>query len=956
MLPKVLPHARIMAFGYNSVWFGKNAVKETLDGVAGKLLAALRSKRSSCPRRPIILIGHCFGGLVIQQMYSKAVLHTQDWPDVATSISGMMFLGTPHQGIHERAGLSTQGEMYTAILQAGLQIQDSAMQSMAQDNEGLVSTVFNFNRGIQMCKPQPKVFCFYEQKATNVGEIFGMDTGVEFVVSEASGTLSNHMKEGLPLDHFQMNKFEDAEDNHFQRVSEELERMAEGLGEGRSKNASVQPSLLRSIPNLPAPIAREAHFSPRDNVLQTIETRFRKNMMVVLCGDSGSGKTHVAVEYAHRYHAENQGVKVHWVNSNSAEQFEFSYKRIAEALHLIHGASDKVNVLETVQRHLKQFSAGPWLMVLDGLDDDEVLKATEAIHKNKSLLDFVPSSFSARVLITTRSKSLATSLVKKKSKDVINVNPLNDDDASILLLGKVTKNRSRKQWVEALSKELKGSPGAMTLAFTYMKNAEEECNLKEYMTQISTQPETKPGVKSGVKNAWRLLHQRLAQKRPDTVDFMMQICALEVQFVPSLLFERSQVLEDATALKEYGIVEPSLDRSMLCVTALFRRCAQEWLANHAKERSDIEAMLLSLVCDKFTEDMVEVLLPCALAVLKFEPSSAQAKRDMATLLFKVSQHHQQIGQYQKGLGCLQRCLALREGSVDAENGRDLIEETKKAIQNIKLLESQPAAASKELTSDDHGTSLHAASRHLQQLENDDAEWQSRDTARQASHLAALQLDGNKVETARAQYNLALAHDSQGRSKDAEELYRSALKMVQEQLETENPDLMLLTLHVKILDSLACMYCDQQRLDEAEAAFRVVYPAKRDLLGIDHPETLMTRHNMALLVQERGHVEAATTELHEVLKAQVRLLERFDPATLRTVCSIALNHRLCGNLNEAKRLYVALLKLQTKLLGEKHRDTRATRVMLDELLMAMGRGESRKARETRDSASRETVAC
>jgi hypothetical protein len=94
--------------------------------------------------------------------------------------------------------------------------------------------------------------------------------------------------------------------------------------------------------------------------------------------------------------------------------------------------------------------------------------------------------------------------------------------------------------------------------------------------------------------------------------------------------------------------------------------------------------------------------------------------------------------------------------------------------------------------------------------------------------------------------MALAHDSQGRSKEAEELYRSALKMLQGQSETGKPNMMLLSLHVKILDSHSCMYCHQRRLDEVEVVFRVVYPAKRDLLGTDHPDKLITRHNTALL--------------------------------------------------------------------------------------------------------------
>lgn len=57
-----------MTFGYESYWFGDNAVKQSVSGIATKLLNALCDVRSECGFRPIIFVGHCFGGLVIQQV------------------------------------------------------------------------------------------------------------------------------------------------------------------------------------------------------------------------------------------------------------------------------------------------------------------------------------------------------------------------------------------------------------------------------------------------------------------------------------------------------------------------------------------------------------------------------------------------------------------------------------------------------------------------------------------------------------------------------------------------------------------------------------------------------------------------------------------------------------------------------------------------------------------------
>ena len=96
MLPQLCPYARIMAFGYESQWFGEYAIRQTLSPVAKSLLFSLRHERKFCKDRPLIMIGHCYGGLVIQKMLITAKLHSEDWPGLYSSTSGIVFLRTPH--------------------------------------------------------------------------------------------------------------------------------------------------------------------------------------------------------------------------------------------------------------------------------------------------------------------------------------------------------------------------------------------------------------------------------------------------------------------------------------------------------------------------------------------------------------------------------------------------------------------------------------------------------------------------------------------------------------------------------------------------------------------------------------------------------------------------------------------------------------------------------------------
>lgn len=45
MLPSDLPNARIMGFGYHSVWYGESPVRKSLSGVANSLVKALVHER-----------------------------------------------------------------------------------------------------------------------------------------------------------------------------------------------------------------------------------------------------------------------------------------------------------------------------------------------------------------------------------------------------------------------------------------------------------------------------------------------------------------------------------------------------------------------------------------------------------------------------------------------------------------------------------------------------------------------------------------------------------------------------------------------------------------------------------------------------------------------------------------------------------------------------------------------
>ena len=70
LLQAVVPHARILKFNYNSKYL-VNAPRESLRSLGERLantIHNLRAKEEHTTNRPIIFIGHSFGGIVIQEV------------------------------------------------------------------------------------------------------------------------------------------------------------------------------------------------------------------------------------------------------------------------------------------------------------------------------------------------------------------------------------------------------------------------------------------------------------------------------------------------------------------------------------------------------------------------------------------------------------------------------------------------------------------------------------------------------------------------------------------------------------------------------------------------------------------------------------------------------------------------------------------------------------------------
>jgi hypothetical protein len=104
LLPLDEPNLRILTYGYDShvtKWFGGAANQMNLSQHGTAFLNSLEAQRRGCHGRPLILVAHSLGGLVVKDALIKSRAAGGNWDhlrDIYQSLASVIFFGTPHRG------------------------------------------------------------------------------------------------------------------------------------------------------------------------------------------------------------------------------------------------------------------------------------------------------------------------------------------------------------------------------------------------------------------------------------------------------------------------------------------------------------------------------------------------------------------------------------------------------------------------------------------------------------------------------------------------------------------------------------------------------------------------------------------------------------------------------------------------------------------------------------------
>ncbi|MCJ1391776.1 hypothetical protein MMC18_004641 [Xylographa bjoerkii] len=415
-LRDLFPHqkynVRVLIYHYNAEAFSSpgDGSADRILPFANSLVAELCADRqlADASKRPIVFVCHGFGGLLVKRALAfsstrraQAVEHLRS---VFISTYGIIFLGTPHNGVRKESLL--------------LWHQRSLIDSPAPSQ-----FVLNLLKGSEMLQeiadqfaPLMKRFAIYnlyEQRRDSSTYVVEEDS--------AAPAWDNAERCGIFATHDDMIKFSDVHDHGYRVILEALARYiatapaliqcrwdkdVEALENERQLEAEdlIKPPLRYLMSDngskpyrnewFTIPRCSSTYFTGRRLYAETVREKLvpvnhldeaNRHKVCVFYGLGGSGKTQFCLRYAEDNKSRYWGV--FWIDRSSEENAETNFASLGQQMG--KGATF------TGGMHWLSQCTKPWLLVIDNADDPEM-----------DVSKYFPVGGSGHILITTRNPSV----------------------------------------------------------------------------------------------------------------------------------------------------------------------------------------------------------------------------------------------------------------------------------------------------------------------------------------------------------------------------------------------------------------------------------------------------------------------------------------------------------------------------------------------------------------------
>jgi tetratricopeptide (TPR) repeat protein len=636
---------------------------------------------------------------------------------------------------------------------------------------------------------------------------------------------------------------------------------------------------------------------------------------------------------------------VFWINGTSVATIQESYYQIGVACGIPGVDRSESECMLRINRWLESTKSGQWLIIVDNADDPAVL---DQVTANGGFI-FPPECPRGYILWTTRNSHLAEWVSSRA--DSIQVSGLSESEGATLLSEMIASEKSQKVLHDLglLSSTLDHLPLAISQAASYMTRY--NVSVGEYLKYFNSVHETQSVLKfehtdSTRNRGWESLFKTwslsFAQLSPYAIEVLTLMSFLQPDSIPTSLLsqqfvDKLQLDQALSELRKLSLVASDNEGKSYTIHRLVQGGIQIWLEDQDSSQTRVNFMSMSLRLlgrvfkpseDDGWESSLE-LLPHAIRVLSFVPSSKEDLLARAHLLERISRCELRLGRLQStqefALEAFQIHATLH-GDTDLQTlrcqahlARVLSAMGSYGEAKIHAEQATSGLESIDVDGSDYLSSMDILAHVLQEIGHyDRARRISGTTLRQRTQ----KLGETHPSTLINRTNLASVLNSQGMLKETEETYRQSIDMMKEKLGTEHPNTLAANNdYASVLGSL-------ERYDEAEAIHRENLAARVRTLGERHPDTLASMENLANVLGHQGrYTEAADLHQH-TMEALSTMLGTEHPHVITSMVNLAVALAGEGRYPEATEICTEAVQLRERVLGADHPATRASKDILN----------------------------
>ncbi|KAI1416416.1 P-loop containing nucleoside triphosphate hydrolase protein [Hypoxylon sp. FL1857] len=691
------------------------------------------------------------------------------------------------------------------------------------------------------------------------------------------------------------------------------------------------------------PFERDSRFIPRLTAMANLQTLMTDRRKAGLAGIGGVGKSQLAIEICYDLKDRDPQQHIIWIYASTADRIEQAYLSIAKDLQLPGWDDPACDKMKLVWTWLNDESNGKWLLVLDSADDIDVFFAKsprgETVGNQGDLARYIPYGSHGCLVVTTRDRRVCQRLLGNDS--FIEITSMTESESTQFLTSRLPSPQSSlTEEVRALATTLDNIPLAMSQAAAFI--SENGLEVSEYH-QLLVSSEFGPldaldedlserrrdsTAHSSIFQTWKISFDYISINQPRASKLLSLMAMLDRQDIPkSLLQDDNEQLLDfhksLGALQAFALVTQQQRMQSYSMHRLVQLATRRWLHTKGEQRHYKITALMRLA-QRFprgeyeTREACSALASHARLVLSYEDAADSIKLDSAMLLQNLASFDTVQGRLNEARDCQKRCITIREMHL--------------GVHHISTLECMRDLACnlRDLAEFGEAEQLHRRS------------------------LAILESSGTAFRSAllATKSDLADLLWSMGKYEEAETLSREAVSGRAELLGASHADTIT---SMGVLSLILCALAKKEeavgdpetreksqthraKYVEAASLGKEVFEKRRQILGPNHPQTLVSMNNISWILRNKGDFVESEKLNREALERKEKELGKEHHDTLNCKYCLAVVIECQGRHDEAEQVFREHLEAVVRVLGKEHPNTTRSMRGLGKALEAQGKVE------------------